>query len=110
MKRVLTPTYICTNWTNRCSSDYFYRRFIANVVELNGHGISKNLGLPKMTINEMTLANLALSELDARLEYVLDWYCKYSSSTVRLDSCASQSLFFNPSMSTRFEDCAYAGL
>lgn len=88
---------------------YSYCRFIANVVQLGGHGISKNFGLPKMTDTETTLANLALSELDARLEYVLDWYSKYSSSSGRLDACAAQSIFFSPSSeSGRFDDCAYA--
>lgn len=80
-------------------------------MELGGHGIAKNFGLPKMTDHETTITNLALSELDARLEYVLDWYRKYSSSSGRLDSCVAQSVFYSPSSAdSRFDDCAYANV
>ncbi|XP_072944637.1 malate dehydrogenase-like isoform X2 [Epargyreus clarus] len=83
-------------------------RFIANTVEIWGTGISKCLGLPKMSELETTLMNLALNDLCWKQEMVQQWYSKYCSSTDRLD--AYQTHFFTRKNYERFEDCAYANI
>ncbi|CAK1555729.1 unnamed protein product [Leptosia nina] len=83
-------------------------RFIANTVEIIDKGILKSLGLPQMKDIEVTTLNLALNELCRRQEMVEDWYCKYCSSTCRLDTCQTQ--FFAPKEFHRFDDCAYANI
>ncbi|KAL0871351.1 hypothetical protein ABMA27_005092 [Loxostege sticticalis] len=83
-------------------------RYIANTVELNGAGVCRNLGLPKMNDSETTMVNLALNELCEKQKLAIDWHCKYCSSSGRLDACQFQ--FFTPHQSQRFDDCAYATL
>ncbi|XP_045774887.1 malate dehydrogenase, mitochondrial-like isoform X2 [Maniola jurtina] len=83
-------------------------RFIANAVEITGSGITKSLGLPKMSDAEVKQVDDALNKLYFTQQMVNDWYCKYCSSTKKLDAC--QTHFFNPKASQRFEDCAYAAL
>lgn len=83
-------------------------RFIAGPVDIGGSGIMRNLGLPKMTEHEATITNLALSSLAYRQSMVYDWYCKYRSSSTRLDAC--QFEFFCPRNYSRFNDCAYANV
>ncbi|XP_075980168.1 malate dehydrogenase, mitochondrial-like [Anticarsia gemmatalis] len=83
-------------------------RFLATQVELSGTGIINNLGLPKMSVAETTRVNLALTELCMKLRLVDDWYCKFCSSSSRLDACQLQ--FFMPRNYDRFDDCAYATL
>ncbi|CAH2093086.1 unnamed protein product [Euphydryas editha] len=83
-------------------------RFIANPVEINGRGIVKSLGIPKMKDLEIRLMDLALNELFVKQEMVQNWYCKYCSSSGSLD--AYQVQFFTPKTLERFEDCAYATL
>ncbi|XP_023946493.2 malate dehydrogenase, mitochondrial-like [Bicyclus anynana] len=83
-------------------------RFIANAVEITGSGITKSLGLLKMSDLEVTQVDHALNKLYFTQKMVYNWYCKYSSSTEKLDAC--QTHFFNPQINQRFEDCAYATL
>ncbi|XP_026756353.2 malate dehydrogenase, mitochondrial-like [Galleria mellonella] len=83
-------------------------RYIANTVEISGGGIVKSLGLPKMTDYETTLVDIALNELLAKQKMAEEWYCKYCSSSCRLDACQFQ--FFAPKSSSRLDDCAYANL
>ncbi|XP_013148290.1 PREDICTED: probable malate dehydrogenase, glyoxysomal [Papilio polytes] len=86
-----------------CSS-----RFIANLVEINGSGITKNFGLPQLSDTEITLMNVAMNELCYKERLVCEWYNKYCSSSCRLE--ASQLHFFTPKHYERFDDCAYANM
>ncbi|XP_039756544.1 malate dehydrogenase, mitochondrial-like [Pararge aegeria] len=83
-------------------------RFIANAVEITGSGIIKSLGLPKMSDLEVRQVDDALNKLYFTQNMVNDWYCKYCSSTEKLD--AFQTKFFNSRARQRFEDCAYAAI
>ncbi|XP_034834901.1 malate dehydrogenase, mitochondrial-like [Maniola hyperantus] len=83
-------------------------RFIANAVEITGSGITKSLGLPKMSDAEVKQVDDALNKLYFTQQMVNDWYYKYCSSTKKLDAC--QTHFCNPRVLQRFEDCAYAAL
>ncbi|XP_037292958.1 malate dehydrogenase, mitochondrial isoform X2 [Manduca sexta] len=83
-------------------------RYIANTVEIDGNGISKNLGLPKMTEWEIKQVDVALCELCVKLKIVEGWYDKYCSSSNRLEAC--QMHFFTPQASQRFDDCAYINM
>ncbi|KAM3965754.1 malate dehydrogenase, mitochondrial [Aphomia sociella] len=83
-------------------------RYISNTVEIGGRGIVRSLGLPKMSDYETTLVDKALNEMFAKQKMAEDWYCKYCSSTSRLDAC--QFHFFTPKPSDRLDDCAYANL
>ncbi|CAH2043975.1 unnamed protein product, partial [Iphiclides podalirius] len=86
-----------------CSS-----RFLANVVEINGTGISRNFSLPKMSDTETDLLYVALSDLCYKHGLVADWYCKYCSFSCGLN--ATQVNFFIPKHYERFDDCAYANM
>ncbi|XP_046969630.1 malate dehydrogenase, mitochondrial-like isoform X2 [Vanessa cardui] len=83
-------------------------RFIASPVEMNGSGIVKCLGLPKMTDHEMKRMDLAFNELYCKCDMVENWYCKYCSSSNNLS--AYQLQFFIPKSYQHFDDCAYANL
>ncbi|XP_068617885.1 malate dehydrogenase-like [Battus philenor] len=86
----------------------FPSSFLANAVEISGSGISKNLGLPKLSDTETTLMNIALTELNYKQNLVSSWYSRYCSSSCRLDACQIQ--FFTPKHYERFDDCAYANM
>lgn len=83
----------------------FCCRFISSTVELSADGIERWIGLPKMSERETTDVNVALIELERKLRYVQDWYCKYMGSTVRFDACQHQ--FFT---GEKYDDCAYSAV
>ncbi|KPI99876.1 Malate dehydrogenase, glyoxysomal [Papilio xuthus] len=85
-----------------------YLLFLANLVEINGSGITRNFGLPKLSDTEVTLMNVAMNELCYKERLVCEWYNKYCSSSCRLE--ASQLHFFTPKHYDRFDDCAYANM